>query len=62
MMSSADGIGMEVNKALTSYDVIHSPSSCFMFLISSVNSLELFTWCSVDPTSGLIILAISFKA
>ena len=60
MMSSADGIGTEVNNALTSYDVIQSPSSSFIFLISSMNSLELFTWCSVDPTSGFIILANSF--
>ena len=34
MMSSADGIGTEVNNALTSYDVTHSPSSSFIFLIS----------------------------
>ena len=56
MMSSDDGTGTDVNNVLTSYDVMHSPSSSLKFLLSSMNSLELLTWCSVDPTSGLIIL------
>ena len=59
MISSADGTGTDVNNALTSYDVMHSSSSSFVFLISSMNSLELLTWCSVDPSSGFIFLANS---
>ena len=59
MMSSADGTGIEVNNAVTSYDVMHSPSSNFISFSSSANCLELLTWCCEQPISGLMILANS---
>ena len=43
VMSNADGTGIEVNNAVTSYDVMHSPSSNLIFFISSANCLELLT-------------------
>ena len=44
MTSNADATGIHMNSAVTSNDVIQSPSSYFMFLISSAKSLLLFTW------------------
>ena len=40
----ADCTGMGVNRAETSYEVMHSPFSSLIFLMSSANSLELLTW------------------
>ena len=48
-LSKADGIGMEVNNAGTSYEVMHSPSSNFISFISSANCLELLRWCGEQP-------------
>ena len=59
MISYADDTGTDVNKVVTSYDVMHSPSSNLVFLISSANSFVLFTWQLEVPTSGFMILAIS---
>ena len=39
----ADATGMEVKSDVTSNEVMHSPYSNLVFLISSANSL-LFTW------------------
>ena len=49
-----------MNKAVTSQDVIHSPSSSLVFLTSSTNSFVLLTWWMVLPTRGLRILASPF--
>ena len=42
--SNAAATGMEVRGAVTSNEVIHSPSSNLVFLISLANSLLLVTW------------------
>ena len=57
--SNADFTGMEVKRAATSYEMMHSPSSSMVFLMSSANSLELFTWWMVFPVRGFKILANS---
>ena len=44
IMSTAHSTGTDVNKAVTSCEVIHYPSSSVMFLICSTNSLVLLTW------------------
>ena len=42
--SIAAAIGIKVKSDVTSNEVIHSPSSNLVFLISSANSLLLLTW------------------
>ena len=42
--SNADATGMDVKSNVTSNEVMHYPSSNLMFLISSADSLLLFTW------------------
>ena len=42
--SNADATGIDVNSDVTSNEVIHSPSSNLVFLISFANSLLWFTW------------------
>ena len=54
--SNADATGIDVKSAVTSNDVIHSPSSNLMFLISSAKSFLLFTWKMDLPTRGFRIL------
>ena len=59
MTFSADATGIDVKSAVTSHEVIHSPSSILVFLISSVNTLLLLTWWMDLPTRGFRILANS---
>ena len=49
MIFIADFTGMEVKRAKTSYEMMHSPFSNLFFLISSANSLELLAWWMVLP-------------
>ena len=60
MTSNADFTGIEVKKAETSYEMMHSPSCSLIFLMSSANSLELLTWWMEFPVRGFKILASSF--
>ena len=55
----ADLTGMDVNRAETSSEMMHSPLSSLFFLMSSVNSLELLTWWIVLEVTGFRILANS---
>ena len=57
--SIVDFTGMDVKRAATSYEMMHSPSSSLIFLMSSANSLELFIWWMVFPIRGFKILASS---
>ena len=50
--SIADCTGMDVNRADTSYEMMHSPFSSLILLISSANSLELLTWWMVFHSQG----------
>ena len=60
MILIAGSVGMEVNSALTSYDMMHSSGWSFIFLILSRNSLLFCTWWEDLPTRGLMIFASSF--
>ena len=57
--SIAGFTGIDVKRAATSCDMMHSPSSSWIFLMSYANSLGLFTWCIVFPARGFKILASS---
>ena len=60
MMLMVLSMGMDVNKAVTSYDMMHSSSSILMFLMLSRKSLLLWTWLGDFPMRGLSIFASSF--
>ena len=44
MISNANANGIDVKSAVISNEVIHSPSSILVLLISSANSILLLTW------------------
>ena len=54
-MHKAGSAGTEVNKAVTSYELRHSPGSNVTFFCSA-KSRVLWMWCGDLPTRGLSIL------
>ena len=59
MMVKAGSTCTYVNRAFTSYEVMHSSSSSLMFLTSSTKSLCVPNLVGECPSSGLGMLAIS---
>ena len=62
MILMAGSMGMDVNSALTPYDMMHSSGWSLMFLMLSRNSLLFCTWWWDLPTRGLMIFAYFFTS
>ena len=60
MIFVAGSIGIDVNSALTSYDMMHSSDWILMFLMLSRKSQLFCTWWGDLPTRALRIFANSF--
>ena len=56
IIPSAGSIGTEVNGAVTSYELRHSPGSNVTLLACLTKSWVLWMWCGDLPTRGLSIL------
>ena len=60
MMFRTGRMGTDVNNAVTSYDIMHSPCLSLTSLMRSIKSLVLWTWWLDNPTNGFKILVNSF--
>ena len=59
IMMFAGSTSTVLNKAVTLYEMMHSPSFSIMFLICSTNSSVFLTWWMGLPTRSLCIFASS---
>ena len=56
IMPSIGSIGIEVHRAVTSYELRHSPGNNVTLLACSTKSCVLWMWCGDLPMRGLRIL------